>query len=118
MWYSPGDIVSVRVGTIRHEGIMIEHGRVICNSRRYGGVTEKSVRDFAGGRTIKNHGQLRPIDPSQVLARARSQIGRAYHPYSYNCEHFVRFCYGKSPYSPQKIGAMSLVALAAAIAAL
>ena len=118
MWYSPGDIVSVRVGTIRHEGIMTEHGRVICNSRRYGGVTEKSVRDFASGRTIKNHGQLRPVDPSHVLARARSQIGRAYHPYTHNCEHFVRFCYGKSPYSPQKMGAMSLVALAAAIAAL
>ena len=118
MWYSPGDIVSVRVGAVRHEGIMTEHGRVICNSRRYGGVTEKSVRDFALGRKVTNHGQLRPIDPGYVLARARSQIGRAYHPYTHNCEHFVRYCYGKSPYSPQKIGGMSLVALAAAIAAL
>lgn len=118
MWYSPGDIVSVRVGTVRHEGIMTEHGRVICNSRRYGGVTEKSIRDFAAGRNLRNHGQLRPVDPAQVLARARSQIGRTYHPYTHNCEHFVRFCYGTSPYSPQKIGGMSLVALAAAIAAL
>lgn len=118
MWYSPGDIVSVRVGAVRHEGIMTEHGRVISNSRRSGGVFEESMRIFAEGRTIKNHGQLRPLDPNHVLARARSQIGRGYHPYTFNCEHFVRFCYGKSPYSPQKMGAMSLVALAAAIAAL
>jgi len=118
MWYSPGDIVSVRVGTVRHEGIMTEHGRVISNSRRLGGVFEESLRTFAMGRKIKNHGPLRAADPSQVLARARSQIGRGYHPYTYNCEHFVRFCYGKSPYSPQKMGAMSLAALAAAIAAL
>ncbi len=118
MWYSPGDIVSVRVGAVRHEGIMTEHGRVISNSRKNGGVFEESVRSFAEGRQIKNHGQLRPADPARVLARARSQIGRAYHPYTHNCEHFVRFCYGTSPYSPQKIGGMSLVALAAAIAAL
>jgi len=118
MWYSPGDIVSVRVGTIRHEGIMTEHGRVISNSRKNGGVFEESTRSFAEGRAIRNHGPLRPADPARVLARARSQIGRAYHPYTHNCEHFVRFCYGKSPYSPQKMGAMSLVALAAAIAAL
>lgn len=118
MWYSPGDIVSVRVGAVRHEGIMTEHGRVISNSRRSGGVFEESLRSFAVGRRIKNHGQLRPADPKLVLAKARSQIGRAYHPYTFNCEHFVRNCYGKDPYSPQKRGALGLVALAAAIAAL
>ena len=99
MWFSPGDIVSVRVGTIRHEGIMTEHGRVICNSRRYGGVTEKSARDFAQGRKITNHGALNGTPSDLVLARARAQLGRRYHPVSFNCEHFVRGCYGKDPYS-------------------
>ncbi len=118
MWFSPGDIVSVRVGGIRHEGIMTEHGRVICNSRRYGGVTEKSVRDFALGRKIKNHGPMNGTSSDQVLARARAQLGRTYHPTNFNCEHFVRRCYGKDPYSPQKRTVLGLAALAAAIAAL
>lgn len=118
MWYSPGDVVSVRVGGVRHEGIMTEHGRVICNSRRYGGVTEKSVRDFAFGRKIKNLGPLNGLPANVVLARARAMMGYAYHPYNFNCEHFVRRCYGKDPYSPQKRTALGLAALAAAIAAL
>lgn len=118
MWYSPGDVVTVRVGGVRHEGIMTEHGRVICNSRRLGGVTEKSARDFAQGRAIKNRGQLGPANPNVVIARARSMIGRGYHPYNFNCEHFVRSCYGKDPYSPQKRTVLGLAALAAAIAAL
>jgi len=86
MWYSSGDVVSVRAGGVRHEGIMTEHGRVICNSRRYGGVTEKSVRDFALGRKIKNHGSLNGTSPERVLARARAQIGRGYHPVNHNCD--------------------------------
>lgn len=118
MWYSPGDVISIRVGTIRHEGIMTEHGRVICNSRRYGGVAEKSVRDFARGRKITNHGALSRTKPGLVLARARAQMGRRYHPVTHNCEHFVRECHGKDPYSPQKRTVLGLAALAAAIAAL
>ncbi len=118
MWYYPGDVISVRVRGVRHEGIMTEHGRVICNSRRHGGVTERSVRNFAEGRKIKNHGPLSNLSSDIVLARARAMLGRAYHPAQFNCEHFVRHCYGVDPYSPQKRQALGLAALAAAIAAL
>ena len=116
MWYRPGDIVSVRIGPIKHEGIMTEHGRVICNSRRLGGVTEKTVRDFAQGRKIKNEGPLNGTPSELVLHRARSQMGRDYHPSGHNCEHFVRQSYGLRPHSPQKRLAIGAAALAALIA--
>ena len=119
MWYSAGDVISVRVSAlIVHEGIMTEHGRVISNSRRRGGVYEESVRAFAEGRKVRNRGALSGVNPNMVLARARSMIGRGYDPVNFNCEHFVRTCYGKSPHSPQKRLAIGTVALAALIAAL
>ena len=119
MWYSPGDVVRVRVaGVIQHEGIMTEHGRVISNSRRRGGVFEESTRDFSGGGKIEHIGRLSNRSPGQVLAQARSCIGRGYNAYSYNCQHFVRECYGLGRSSPQKklaVGAGILAALAAII---
>jgi len=119
MWYRPGDVVRVRVkGIIQHEGIMTEHGRVISNSRRRGGVFEESTRDFAGNGKIEHVGVLSARPASHVIAHARSRIGCGYDAYSYNCQHFVRECYGLQQSSPQKklaIGAGILAALAAII---
>lgn len=118
MWYKPGDVVSVRVNGIRHEGIITETGRIISNSRRRGGVYEESARTFAGGGKIKNHGPRKSMPPHVAIARARARIGRRYHPYSHNCEHLVREAYGEKRHSPQKRIAMGLGALLAAIAIL
>ena len=119
MWYYPGDVLAVRVhGVISHEGIVTETGRVISNSRRRGGVFEESVRDFSNGGKLVNKGGLSNLSRESVLARARSQIGRRYHALDYNCEHFVRDCYGLRPHSPQKklaIGAALVAALAVII---
>jgi cell wall-associated NlpC family hydrolase len=117
MWYRPGDVVRVTVkGGILHEGIMTEHGRVISNSRRRGGVFEESTRDFSGGRKIRNIGPLSKMNPENVLARARARIGTPYNASSFNCQHFVRECYGLGRSSPQKkilVGAGVLAAIAA-----
>ena len=117
MWYHPGDVVRVRVnGVILHEGIMTEHGRVISNSRRRGGVFEESTRDFAGGQKIQHIGRLSGLPAEQVIANARLRIGRRYDAYHYNCQHFVRECYGVGASSPQKkllIGGGIVAALAA-----
>lgn len=117
MWYHAGDVLRVRVnGVILHEGIVTEHGRVISNSRRRGGVFEESARTFASGHNIINVGRLSSLPAEQVLARARARIGRPYDLVSYNCQHFVRDCYGLAPASHQKrlaVGAGLLAALAA-----
>ncbi len=117
MWYQPGDVVRVRVnGFIQHEGIMTDIGRVISNSRRAGRVSEESTRAFAGGRKIEHVGRLSSMPADRVIAHARARIGDPYHAYDYNCQHFVRECYGLGRRSPQKklaLGAAALVALIA-----
>lgn len=118
MWYRPGDVVRVRVkGMILHEGIMTEHGRVINNSQRRGRVVEESFRDFSAGLNVKNIGPISGMPAERVLANARARLGWRYQPYSFNCQHFVRECYGLGRVSPQKrlaVGA-GVVALIAAI---
>lgn len=119
MWYQPGDVVRVRVnGFIEHEGILTETGRVISNSRRSGAVIEESTRDFAGGRKIEHVGRLSNMPPEHVLTNARARLGRRYSAYSYNCQHFVRDCYGLGKRSPQKKLAVGAAAVAALIAIL
>ncbi len=117
MWYQPGDVVRVRVnGFIEHEGIMTESGRVISNSRRRGAVVEESARDFAGGRKVETIGRLSNLPVAQVLSNARARLGRGYSAYNYNCQHFVRDCYGLGRRSPQKklaLGAVALIGLLA-----
>lgn len=117
MWYHAGDVVCVRVnGFIEHEGIMTETGRVISNSRRRGRVVEESSRDFAGGRKIENMGALSSLPAAQVLSNARARLGKPYNAFSYNCQHFVRDCYGLGKRSPQKKLAVGAAAIAALIA--
>lgn len=112
MWYQAGDIIRVRVhGVIFHEGIITEHGRVISNSRRRGGVFEESLRVFSGGKKIQNLGALAGFDPQVAVNRARSQIGQPYDLVAYNCQHFVRWCYGLKPKSHQKRVAFGAAAL-------
>lgn len=117
MWYQPGDVLRVRVsGFVEHEGIITETGRVISNSRRRGGVYEESVRDFSGGRQILNVGRLSNLAPETVIARARERLGRRYQVYQYNCQHFVRDCYGLRTESPQKKLAIGAAAIALLVA--
>jgi len=116
MWYNEGDLVKVRVsGAIVHEGIMAENGRVISNSRRRGGVYEESFREFSGGRKVVLAKPLSGLSHAQVLANARAKIGHPYHPSNYNCEHFVRECYGLKAKSPQKLLFAGVAAAALAL---
>src|SRR5258708_38087806 len=44
---------------------------------------------------------LGTLPPWRVLARAREIAGRPYNAATWNCEHFVRYCHGLQPESPQ-----------------
>ena len=53
-----------------------------------------------GAAVVVRHRHTLP--PEQVLERAESRLGEAgYHLLFRNCEHFARWCVGRSPVSPQ-----------------
>ena len=52
--FRAGDHVAVPFGIgLWHYGIVTSRGSVISNSRKHGGVTEQSLRQFANGRRIR-----------------------------------------------------------------
>lgn len=119
----PGGCVSVLVGgLVRHVGIVSDRlgddalPMVFSNSRRAGEVREETWSRFAGGRPVATV-ELEPARPrAEVLARARELLGRPYAVGSYNCEHYVRDCYGLEVHSPQvrRVGFVGLAVAAAA----
>ena len=113
----PGDVLRVSVyGGIHHEGIVTETGTVISNSRRMGGVTEESVRAFAGLNRITNLGPLSDCPSYSAIYYARSQIGKPYKAFNSNCQHFVRECYRLKPKSHQRDWAVVGLGILAALA--
>ena len=117
--YTPGTIVYVQIGPIKHYGVLSDHRanglqNVISSSKFKNAVVEENIDDFSQGNTVYSGGFPSNLAPQKVLARARSKIGSAYKLFSDNCEHFVRFVHKQKPESPQlQIAVMcSLVLLA------
>ena len=95
--FRPGDVVSVRFGgVLRHYGIVTYGGRVMSNSRRYGGVVSQTLEEFAAGRPLKWHGWEEGSD-YLALERARRRLGGDYHLTGANCVHFVRSARSRKP---------------------
>jgi hypothetical protein len=97
----PGNVVAISAGFVTHMGIVTAHGTVLTNSSRYGCVCEQSTKAFAAGRPLRMIGYLGNLEPAEVVRRAKSQIGRRYKLFSFNCEHFVRWAHGLRPESGQ-----------------
>lgn len=97
------------VGLITHVGILGDRidtrdglPSVIHSSKLYRCVLEMPLRGFVEravtpARSLGYPGRL---SEGEVLARARSRIGQEWSPFR-NCEHFVTWCHGLEPSSPQ-----------------
>lgn len=121
--YRPGTVVAVSVGTVDHVGILTDQivggaPTVISNSMRAGGVAEDPLHTFGGGREIRVLGHPGHLSQREVLRRARSQLGKRWRLFSWNCEHFVHWAHGLKPSSPQLTVGISLLALLGIAAAL
>jgi len=106
----PGTTVYMAyLGLVFHKGIVSDcwwndKPMIIDNSLRFG-VAERPWDTFAAGQTvyIQEYPQL---PASVVLCRARRMIGIPYNLFSFNCEHFVKICYGQRVESPQVAAAL------------
>jgi hypothetical protein len=86
----PGQIVSViKAGGYSHLGIYAGDGIVIDCSPEIG-VAQRTLRDFAGGQEIRNHGYWGNYSSDIIIRNAFALIGKPYRLFAANCEHFVR----------------------------
>jgi hypothetical protein len=112
----PGDVVGVRVhvegiGVLLHVGLVSDrHGvdgypAVLHASKFVGRVEETTMSTFVvravAGARLQRLGYPGRLPPSLVLERARSRIGERYDLLVANCEHYVAWCHGLAPSSPQ-----------------
>jgi hypothetical protein len=105
---TPSEVFSVVTpGGIEHFGVLT--GRhlfgmaptIISASKIYRAVAEESLEQFSLGAPIYAHGVWSKQPWQRTVKNARSKIGTPYHLFQNNCEHFVRFCHGLPPESPQ-----------------
>lgn len=95
------------VGQITHVGILGDRfadglPTVVHSSKLYRCVLEMPMRGFVERAVTpaRSLGYPGKLPESEVLARARSRIGQEWSPFR-NCEHFVTWCHGLEPSSPQ-----------------
>jgi lecithin:retinol acyltransferase len=118
----PAFVVSVPAPIfIRHFGIVSEifhrdAPNVISLPNAKGGVVEETWEEFAGGNPVRIDGYLGDLEPQVVIDRARSCIGRVPWTFSFNCEHFVSWCHGLDPRSPQLENWVAVAGLGALMA--
>ncbi len=94
----PGDVISVRFGgVLRHYGVVTLSGRVLSNSREYGGVIEQSLEEFASGRPIKRHRNTSGLHYLEIEARARRAQRMSYSLTETNCIDYVRRSHRQRP---------------------
>jgi hypothetical protein len=91
---------------IRHFGLVSNERvddapTIISLPNAKGGVVEETWEDFAGGNAVRIDGYPGALPPTEVISRARSCLGRGPWRFSFNCEHFVTWCHGLDPRSPQ-----------------
>lgn len=114
--YSQGEIVAIKLpGGLEHWGVYTEFGTVISASKRIGFVVEESVDDFSGGREVYSKGYPSIIQPYEVVSRARTSIGKSWHLFTDNCQHFANWCHGekKSPQIRSVVATLGIVFLGA-----
>lgn len=94
--FRQGEILSInwRMG-VEHDGIYTAAGTVIAGSKRSGYVVEEDLNTFSGGRKIRSKGFPSDLSPAIVEASARSNIGKRYNLFGYNCQHFANECHGR-----------------------
>lgn len=104
--FCPGEAVYVKVGLIKHYGIVTELGTIINSSKRRGAVMEETIESFSEGRQILRASFQAALAPHEVINRARSKLGERWRLLDENCEHFVRWALGLKKTSEQVVGWM------------
>lgn len=121
----PATVLSVPTnGPVEHFGILT--GRhffggkptIISPSKRRGAVVEESPMTFSDGAALLALGPWGDLSWQEKIQIARANLGRPYHLFRGNCEHFVRMCSGLEPESPQLQKAMGTLAVGAMLVGL
>ncbi len=119
--HTPGTMIRTIHGFYSHHAIVSDRwcaGKpmLISLSSKTGTVTEESWQDCIGNRDVSLAREQGRISSNQVLANARSAIGKLrYNLFTGNCEHFARWTHGLKVESRQIKGALWTFAGLAAI---
>lgn len=104
--FSLGDVAGVRKDLWAHEGIIAHPDArgiptVIAASGAAGCVVHQSWEDFSLGQRVRRLGYFGRLPPELVVERAARELGRAYAPITFNCQHLTRHAHGIEPFSWQ-----------------
>lgn len=120
-FFPPGVVLSVSTGgAVEHFGMLMDRHvfgyrpTIISPSKKRGAVVEEFAPGFSGGAPILAHGPWGDLPWQHKMKIARANLGRPYHLFLGNCEHFVRVCSGLEPESPQLQKAFGGIALGGA----
>ena len=111
--HSPGDIVSRRKGPVMHRGIALDENRVLHNTPLKGEHVS-TFADFCRGKPARVR-QLGERERERALRYAAARRGRAYNPFTNNCEHTVTRATAGQARSPQLALIAGVGAAAAAL---
>jgi hypothetical protein len=119
----PGDWVRVfvpRLG-VWHHGIVrrVSHltGALfvveIAHNMKPKGVTATDLIEFGDGQPVLLHRRPLPFQVPEILARVDANVGRPYHLFAQNCEHFASFAFmGKAESTSVKTaGALTMAGI-------
>ncbi|MFZ5478321.1 MAG: hypothetical protein ACOZNI_16255 [Myxococcota bacterium] len=121
----PGTVVAIDtsygVVPVRHFGVLSDrtdqHGVpfVFNASQRSGHTLEEHWNVFLDGRQGFRVDLWGGLHSHQVVARARQKLGLPWDLLSWNCEHYIRWCHGLEPESPQVQAGVGIALRTAAI---
>lgn len=117
--FSPGTVVARNYTFFNHIGIVSDRWfngyPMIFTSTWSRGVIEIPWLEFADGGHVESLGFWGKLPALQVLARARALLGRSYHFFNFNCDHFVRYAHGLKVESPQLQGTAAVLTAVAVV---
>jgi Lecithin retinol acyltransferase len=99
----PGDWVRVfvpRLG-VWHHGIVRQVAYLtaglfaveVAHNMKLTGITVTDLIEFADGQPVFLHRRPLPNQIPEILARVDANMGRPYHLFAQNCEHFASFAF-------------------------
>jgi hypothetical protein len=90
----------------------------VIHNVKNGGVIVSSLEEFSDGPVFLVGRPSSPEHATLILQTADANIGKPYHLFSQNCEHFCTFCYTWQPKSESIDGIMKFAALTVGVVAL
>lgn len=104
----PAEVIRIHEGGYTHWALVSDHrqdGRpmLISLSKQHRRVTEDAWADVVGAKRWDCKGHPGQLDAPEVLARARSWLGRegVYRLLGWNCQHFANWAHGLPATSPE-----------------